>query len=172
MRNAAFFAVGLLLILIQGHLFRVVGPLEISGGAPDLVLPLIVFLGVHEASTLRGVGLAAALGYAMDILGSAPIGLFTFASVATWGLARVAGVRLAAQTILTQMSLALAFAVVQSVIILVLMAIFGADAQKPVEVSRLLIPHSIATALVAPFVFRVAQRLHQGAARAGEGGEA
>ena len=42
-----------------------------------------------------------------DTLSGAPIGLFTFVSVALWWLARVAGVRLTAQTALPRMSLAL-----------------------------------------------------------------
>ena len=42
------------------------------------------------------------LGYcSTDLLAGAPIGLFTFVSVAVWWLARVAGVRLTAQTWLT-----------------------------------------------------------------------
>src|SRR5258708_7591887 len=106
MRNVAFVAIGIALLLVQGNLYRVLGPLHVHGVTPSLTLPLVIFLGVHEASMTRGALLAAGLGYALDLLASAPIGLFTFVSVSIWWLSRVAGVRLTAQTALTRMSLA------------------------------------------------------------------
>lgn len=161
MRNAAFLAVGILLILVQSNLYRIIGPLHIHGATPSLTLPLIIFLGVHEASMVRGAGLAFVLGYAMDLFASAPIGLFAFVSVGIWWLSRVAGVRLTAQTTLTRMSLAFGFALVQSAMILTLLAIFGADTKRPLEIGTVVLPNAIATALVSPLIFVIAQRLHQ-----------
>ena len=77
MRNTAFFVAGVLLLLVQSNLFRVVGlllrvaswvfgtahDLEVPGLVPSLVLPLILFMGVHEYSLARGAGVAFALGY-------------------------------------------------------------------------------------------------------------
>jgi rod shape-determining protein MreD len=163
MRNAAFIAIGILLLLLQGSLYRVLGPLSAHGTTPSLTLPLVIFLGVHEPSMARGALLAAALGYALDLLASAPIGLFTFVSVAVWWLSRVAGVRLTAQTALTRISLAFGFSLVEGAIVLTLLAIFGNDTRRPVEIGSVVLPHAIATALVAPFVFKIAQRLYQGA---------
>jgi rod shape-determining protein MreD len=164
MKSAAFVAIGMLLLLVQGNLYRVLGPLGIHGATPSLVLPLVIFLGVHEASMARGALLAAGLGYALDLLASAPIGLFTFVSVAIWWLSRVAGVRLTAQTALTRMSLAFGFSLVESAVILTLLAIFGIDTRRPVEIGSIIVPHALSTALFAPFVFRIAQRLYQGSA--------
>jgi len=161
MKNAAFLAVGLLLILLQGNLHRVLGPLAVHGVTPSLVLPLVLQLGVHEPSMARGALLTAALGYALDLFASAPVGLFTFVYVAIFVLARAAGVRLAAQTVLTQMSLALGFTIVEGAMVLVLLAIFGADAHRPLELVAVVLPHSVATAVVAPFVFRLAQRMQR-----------
>src|SRR4051812_24383129 len=130
MRNTAFLAVGFALLILQSNLFRLLGLLDdaiesfcrvlIGWGAegavpsvklmgsllvatPNLVLPLIVFTGVHEYSLLRGAALALLLGYALDLFAAAPVGLFTCVSVATFVMARVAGIRLAAQTTLTQL---------------------------------------------------------------------
>ncbi len=161
MRNAAFLAVGILLILVQSNLYRIIGPLHIHGATPSLTLPLIIFLGVHEASIVRGAGLAFALGYAMDLFASAPMGLFAFVSVGIWWLSRVAGVRLTAQTPLTRMSLAFGFALVQSAMILTLLAIFGADTKRPLEIGTIVLPNAISTAVVSPIIFAIAQRLHQ-----------
>jgi len=161
MRNALFLAVGFLLILVQSNLFRVLGPLHISGVTPDLVLPLVVFLGVHEHSMSRGATLSAALGYLLDLVAGAPIGFFTFIQVAVWWIARIAGVRLTAQTWLTRVSLGFLFSIVQAAIGLILLAVFGSDTRRPVEIAIMVLPHAASTALLAPFVFGLVQKMHQ-----------
>lgn len=169
MRNVALVAFGVLLILIQGNAYRLLAMLEdllsgslaglLHGASPNLVLPIVVFLGVQEASMARGAILSFCLGYALDLLASAPIGLFSFTYVSVWWLARMAGVRLTAQTLLPQMSLAFVFALLEGLLVLVLLAVFGADTQRPLEMSTVVVPRAIATALFAPAVFRLAQRL-------------
>jgi rod shape-determining protein MreD len=171
MRSTAYFGVAVLLLLIQSNLFRLFGPLGsllgarwVHGVTPSLVLPLVIFLGVHEPSMPRGASLAFGIGYAEDLMSGAPVGLFTFISVAIWWLARVAGVRLTAQTALPRISLALAFSLVEGAMVLILLAVFGGDNRRPVEVASVVIPRSLATALFSPPVFRLAQRLRQSAA--------
>lgn len=140
---------------------------------PALVLPLILFMGVHEYSLARGAAVAFILGHSTDVLGIAPVGLYTFTYVATFVLARAAGVRLATQTTWMQVLLVGAFALVQSTMILVLLAIFGRDAWVPRSLYPLALPHAIGTAAVAPIVFRIAQSIHAmtaGSQRAEVGG--
>lgn len=174
MRNSAFFLFGLSLLLAQTNLYRVVHALlalvswalrldhelVIPGITPALLVPLIVFMGVHEYSLVRGASVAFALGYVTDLVGIAPIGLFTFASVALFLLARGAGVRLAAQTAMMQAVLGAAFALAHSVVVLVLLAIFGKDAWVPRSLYKVALPHVFSTALIAPVIFRIAQRIH------------
>lgn len=174
MRNTAFFVAGVILLLVQSNLFRLVGlllrligwvfsvdhDLAVPGLVPSLVLPLILFMGVHEYSLARGACVAFALGYLTDLVGVAPIGLYTFSYVAIYVLARAAGVRLAAQTMLMQVVLALAFTLVHCVMILVLIAIFGRDPWVPRSLYPIAAPHVLATGAVAPLVFRLAQRIH------------
>ena len=172
MRNAAFIAIGVALLLIQGNFYRITGPLYVHGMTPSLVLPLIIFLGVHEASMARGAVISFALGYATDLFASAPIGLFTFTSMAVWWLARVAGVRLSAQTLPTQVFLGFAFSIFEAAIVLMLLAIFGIDPQRPIELFTIILPHAFTTAACSPFIFRLAHRLQQGGivtARSSEG---
>jgi len=161
MRNAAFLGIGLLFILIQAQIYRVLGPFGLHGATPSLVLPLVIFLGVHEHSMPRGALLAFGLGYLLDLLGVAPLFLFTFVFVALWALARVAGVRLTAQTVLTRFSLGFVFSIVESAIVLVLLAIFGSDTRRPLDIASVVMPRALATAACAPLVFRLAQRLQQ-----------
>lgn len=160
MRNAAFLAAGLLLLLVQANLFRLTGWFHVPGLVPSLVLPLILFMGVHEYSLARGATVSFILGYATDLIGIAPIGLYTFTYVALFLMARVLGVRLAAQTTMMQIALVVAFTLVHSVMILVLVAIFGRDAYVPRALYLLCVPHVLATGAVAPLVFHVAQRVH------------
>ena len=174
MRNTAFFVTGVVLLLLQSNLFRVTGAvlraigaivgaardLSVPGLVPSLVLPLILFMGVHEYSLVRGACVAFALGYLTDLVGIAPIGLYTSTYVAIYVLARAAGVRLAAQTMLMQAGLAVAFTLVHSVMVLVLLAIFGRSAWVPLSLYPLAVPHVLATGAVAPLVFRLAQRVH------------
>ncbi len=173
MRNAAFLAAGLVLLLVQANLFRLTDYLHVPGLKPSLLLPLILFMGVHEYSLARAGLVAFALGYATDIVGIAPVGLYTFTYVAIFLLARIAGVRLAAQTLMMQVLLVVAFALLSSVIVLVLLAIFGRDAYVPRALVPLILPHVLATALVAPLLFRLAQKIHavtaQGARAEGAG---
>jgi rod shape-determining protein MreD len=160
-RNALFLGVGLLLLVVQGNLHRLLSHVPLAGIIPNLVLPLILFMGVHEYSVVRGASLAFAIGYAMDLFGGAPIGLFTFICVGVFVLSRAAGVRLAAQTVMTQMALAFAFALFESITVLMLLAIFGRDPHTPRVLVGLVLPHAAATAIASPLVFRLAERLHQ-----------
>jgi rod shape-determining protein MreD len=169
MRNATFLTVGLLLILLQSNLHLALAMLPLVGATPNLVMPLVVFLGVHEHSMTRGATLTFILGYWLDVLSGAPVGFFTFVHVACWWMARVAGVRLTAQTWLTRVSLGFIFSVVEAAITLILLAVFGSDTRRPVEIAAVAVPHAISTAIVAPIVFRIAQRLHQANLPGGSG---
>jgi rod shape-determining protein MreD len=174
MRNTAFLAVGIALLVIQSNLYRLIGRLQIVGITPSLLLPLVVFMGVHEYSIARGAALAFLLGYLLDLFSAAPIGLFTFITVATFVVARAAGVRLAAQTLLTKIALAFAFALLEGVLIIVLTAIFGTDTARPRALATLVAPHAIGTAAFAPLIFSLAERVHQATInvpRPGEGGQ-
>jgi rod shape-determining protein MreD len=170
-RNSAFLVLGLGLIIMQSNLFRLVGwlvelgsrispSLSIAGVTPSLVLPLIVFMGVHEYSMARGALLAFAVGYFYDVFTAAPVGLYTFTSVAIFVVSRVAGVRLAAQTLPTRIALAFVFSLVEGFMVVVLTAIFGGDPARPRALATLVLPHAVSTALFAPFVFNLAARIH------------
>lgn len=169
MRSAAYLGVAVLLILIQSNLFRLLGPLAhllgdrfTHGVTPSLLVPMVVFLGVYEPSMAKGAALSCAMGYSLDILGTAPTGLYGFVYVAIWWLSRVAGVRLTAQTWFARASLGFIFTLVQGAIVVVVIAVFGTDNRRPVSMASILLPNALATALLAPALFQLAQRLRQG----------
>src|SRR6478736_9901633 len=157
MRSAAYLGVALLLLLVQSNLYWVLGPLGrllgghlLSGATPSLLLPMVVFLGVYEPSMAKGAALSCAMGYALDILGTAPTGLYGFVYVAIWWLSRVAGVRLTAQTWFTRATLGFAFALVQSAIVLIVLAVFGTDNRRPVSMASVVLANAVTTALLSP----------------------
>lgn len=160
MRNTAFLALGFALLVLQSNLFRLIDSLHVAIATPSLLLPLVVFMGVHEYSIARGAALSFILGYLLDVFASAPTGLFTFISVATFVVGRIAGVRLAAQTLLTKVALAFAFALFESVVIVALTAIFGNDPHRARALALVVPSHAITTAVFAPLVFRIAERVH------------
>ncbi|RYZ03916.1 MAG: rod shape-determining protein MreD [Myxococcales bacterium] len=171
MRSAAYLGVAVLLILIQSNLFRVLGPLGhvlgerlTNGLTPSLLLPMVVFLGVYEPNMAKGAALSSAMGYALDILAKAPTGIHGFVFVAIWWLSRVAGVRLTAQTWFTRASLGFVFTIVQGALVVILIAVFGTDNRRPVAMAAVVLPNAIATALLSPTLFQLAQRLRQGGA--------
>lgn len=174
MRNTAFLLLGLGLIIVQSNLFRVVGvlvelqklllggrtDLTVAGITPSLLLPLVLFMGVHEYSLMRGALLSFVLGYLLDVFAAAPVGLYTFTSVAVFVVSRAAGVRLAAQTFVTRLALAFSFSLLEGLIVVILTAIFGGDAARPRALATLVLPHAVSTALLASVVFNLAQRVH------------
>lgn len=179
MRSAVYVLTAIALLLVQANLYRVLGPIgemvgqrTLHGATPDLVLPLIVFLGVHEPSMSRGALLSFGIGYARDVLSGAPIGLLTFVTVAIWWMSRIVGVRLTAQTWLTRASLGLAFGLAQGALLLVLIAVFGSDNRRPIDLASIILPQALATALCSPALFRLAQRLRQGPLPVRSAGEA
>lgn len=165
MRYGAFFVAGFVLMIIQANLYRVIQWVHVPGLVPSLVLPFVVFMGVREYPLAKGAATAFALGYGTDLIGMSPVGLYTFCYVGLYVLARTAGVRLAAQTIWMQLALGLGFAALESVTILVLLAIFGRDPYVPRALYPMAIPHVLATAALSPLLFRLARFIHTQTAR-------
>jgi len=170
-RSAAYLLVGCALVLIQGTVHRLFAGLEnvidaawfsamLHGATPSLVLPFIVYLGIHEASMARGASLSFALGWAVDILGGGPGFLFRFTSVGVWWICRAVSSRVSAQSTMTRIPLAFSASLLESAMVLTLLAIFGADNIRPMELSTIVLPRAISTALFAHFLFALAHRLN------------
>lgn len=180
MRSAAFVLSGILLALFQGVLHRFWAPLgdivvfgfplrsALHGATPNLVLPLVLYLGIVEASMAKGAFMAFCLGWALDILGGGPAFLFRFTLVAVWGLTRTLSSRVSAQSLTSRIPLAFMGSLLESSIVLMLLAIFGPDSQRPVDLSNQVLPHAISTALFSPLGFSLAHRLQIDARPAGE----
>lgn len=171
MRGAAYILLGVLLTLIQSTLFRLWGPLMsvtifgerlgslFQGATPNLVLPLVIYLGVNELSMARGAFLSFGLGWVVDILGGGPAFLFRFTMVGVWWLAHAVSSRVSAQSLASRILVAFVASLLESFTILTLLAIFGSDSQRPLDLAPQVAPRAVSTALLSPFVFSLAHRL-------------
>lgn len=171
MRAASYLLLGIALILLQGTVFRFTRGLFdatlfgfplgnwLSGATPNLVLPLVVYLGIHETSMSRGALQAFGLGWALDLLGGGPAFLFRFTMVLIWWLARIASSRVSTQSTVMRLPLAFVSSLVESAVVLTLLTIFGADSRRPLELSSQVLPRAITTTLLAPLLFDLAHRI-------------
>lgn len=159
MRYTLFLLLGLLLVVLQGETWIVLGPLAARGFRPSLLVPLLVFVAVSETNLALAASVGFLLGYVLDVISGAPVGLYAFTSVATVALARLAGLRIVTQSGWARALLAGAFAGLGTLMVIVLLAIFGKGAYVPRAMFRLILPHAAATAVFAPLVFRAAARV-------------
>jgi rod shape-determining protein MreD len=160
-RSAAFVLLGYALLIAQGA-FGVTLPM--SEWAPNLVLPIIIYLGVtHDVPIVRGAALSFALGYLLDSFCGSPMGLSTFVMVATFLVARGAGLNLFMRGPTFQIALTFAFAVLAGGSVLALRAIFEPPAPFPIEgitdTLRSLTAGALVTALLSPLVFFGVRRM-------------
>jgi rod shape-determining protein MreD len=161
MRNAAFIALGFVLLVLQAATGTMI-PLD--EWAPNLMLPIVLYLGVsHDVHVVRGAALSFVLGYLLDSFCGSPIGLSTFVMVASFLVARGSGLNLFMRGPAFQIALTFVFGVLAGVSILALRAIFEPPAPFPIaivwETIYALAAGSIVTAIVAPGIFVIVRRL-------------
>jgi rod shape-determining protein MreD len=160
-RGGALVLLGFVILVLAGAVSTVfsLGPF-----APNLILPMVIFLGVApDVSIVRGVIVSFLLGYLLDLLTGNPMSLETFLCVATFLVARGAGLRLFLRGPAFQVGLTFLATLVAGGASLALRALF--ESQPPfavhtaTETLTTLVGPAVATALMAPFVFGLAQRV-------------
>ncbi|HJK99514.1 MAG TPA: rod shape-determining protein MreD [Polyangiaceae bacterium LLY-WYZ-14_1] len=174
MKHVAHVLLGFALLVLQSSL----GTLwSLHPFSPNLLLPMVIFYGVTpEVSVVRGAVLGFALGYILDIFCGNPMGLQTFLMVATYLVAKVAGLRLFLRGPAFQMLLTFVVGVLDGGTILALRAIFEPPPPFPAasvetSLSEVFGP-ALVTALVAPPIFGFVRRVEQigsGSSSAGSG---
>lgn len=162
MRDLWLIGLGFVLLVLQS-VVTVHVPLD--PWLPHLLLPMTVYLGVaSDVSWVRGALLAFILGSFLDSFCGSALGLQTFVLVATFLLARGAGLRLFSRGIGFHMALSALVTLFSTGAVLALRAIF--ERQAPIAVPgvwptlRSMLAQAAATALVAPWVFAAVRRVH------------
>jgi rod shape-determining protein MreD len=147
------------LLLVLGSSLATVIPLH--GHVPNLLLPIVLFFGVSaEVPIVRGAASSFLLGYLVDAFTGSPMGLHTFAFVATFLVARGAGLRLLPQGSAFQILMTLVMALGSGALVLALRAIFERAFALDLHDSGVdLLRSAVATALCGPFVFMGMRRI-------------
>ncbi len=161
MRNAAFLLLGFLILVLKSAISTRV---SLDVWSPNLLLPIVLYLGVsHDVHIVRGAALSFILGYLLDSFSGSPMGLSTFVMVATFLVARGAGVNLLMRGQVFQIVLTFAFGVLAGGAVLALRAIFEPPAPFPISgISPTIISivaGAAVTAVLAPAVFVGVRRM-------------
>lgn len=157
MRNLAFIGLGIALGALETILDRIV-PFQFM--TPDLVLPLILYIGLLGFNAARGAAIAFVIGYFLDALQpGAPICLNMFVLVCVFLISRVMAARLLLAGTFFHVIAALLGSVASSLIIVGLRAIFERHVGGLQPLAIVIGSRAMATAVAAPFVFALARRL-------------
>lgn len=161
MRTIAFVLLGFVLLVVQAAVGVL---LPLHEFAPNLLLPIVIYLGVAgDLHIVRGASLAFVLGYLLDAFCGSPMGLQTFVMVATFLIARGAGLNLFMRGPLLQAIITFGFGVVAGGSILALRAIFEPPAPFPLgsvtDTVLALLTGAGVTGALAPALFFIVQRL-------------
>jgi rod shape-determining protein MreD len=165
-------ALGFLLLVAQAVLSTLA---PIHAISPNLLLPVVIYLGVdHDVALPRGAAISFVLGYLLDAFCGSPMGLATFVMVATFLVARGAGLRLFLRGPLFQIGLTFVVGMLSGGAILALRAIFERPPPFPVDdvgmtVAALAAP-AFVTAILSPFMFAIVRRIDRIAVRTREEG--
>jgi rod shape-determining protein MreD len=162
MGSVLLIVLGFFLLVLEAALGTL---LPLYSFAPNLMLPVAIFLGVSaEVHLLRGALISFALGYLLDLFCGNPMGLQTFVLTASFMLARGAGLRLFPQGPVFQILLTFLIAIAFGATVLALRAIFEQPSVPTLregtrETVTMLLGSAAATALVSPLIFFFTRRL-------------
>ncbi len=157
MKNLRFIALGIALATAESLFDRLI-PFEHL--TPDLVLPLVLYMGLVGFNAARGAAIAFVVGYFVDALQpGAPICLHMFLLVCMFLLSRLLTARLLLAGTAFHIALALLGSVLSSLIIIGLRAIFERHVGGLEPMVVIIATRATATAVVAPFIFALARKL-------------
>jgi len=147
---------GIILLEIQSLIFLVLPFHELR---PEFIIPIVLFLGLHESSTTRGAILSFILGYLWDMFAGSPMGLYTFISVGVFVISRVVGIRIFHRGAIFHVLLTFGVTLVSSGVIVLLRFIFAQHVEEAGTLFAIVLPRAVITAAVAPFLFRMMNRI-------------
>ncbi|MEZ4215970.1 MAG: rod shape-determining protein MreD [Myxococcota bacterium] len=144
-RVAVLLAAGLLALIVQSAAVLVV-PYPFC---PDLGLLVVVALGLHWAPLPSGFAMAAALGYATDVLSSSLLGQHALLRLLTFAAARVTGRQIHLRGALPLAVFAAGLTVAYAAALQAVLAFFTSSSPEVGAVGRTLV-HAVVNALFAP----------------------
>jgi len=116
-------------------------------------------MGTHDYSAAQGAILSFIIGYLTDVFAGSPMGLHTLVTVAIFLISRVAALRLFLQGWFFEIILAFVLALISSLLILGFRALFDQDFGSLLIHLEIVTSRAVATAMVAPVVFKLMARV-------------
>jgi len=150
-RTVALLLIGIGVPIVQGALNTFV-PARFT---PDLGLLIVIALGLYWRSAAGGFALAAALGFAADLLSGSMLGEQALLRMLTFGVARFASRHLNLRGALPQAAFVLVFTAVNALGIGLLNSFFASAGGFDLAMLRDLPLHAAFNALFAPLVSRI-----------------
>jgi rod shape-determining protein MreD len=165
MRTATIVLVAYVVCVVLAAFWRVL-PGLLHDAVPDLGAVTAAYLGLTARRTLApAVGGSIALGYLIDVISGAPVGLSALVLGLTGLVARAVQQRIYVRGATMTMAFSGFIAVVSSLLAIVVRASFGMPrAAWSIEFRHLAVI-AFATAVVAPLVWRVFRRIDAAYAR-------
>ncbi len=160
MPHLSMLGLGCLLLLVQ----TVFSKMFVHPFMPSLLLPLAIHMGISPAYQLAlGASCVFVLGYLSDSFSGSPMGLQTFVLVATFLIARVAGLKFSMRRVGIQFMMSFIAALLCGSSVILLQTIFSNP--MPFRASGawmllwLLAMSSFSVAVCAPMIFILAQSI-------------
>ena len=152
------------LLLVQSVFARVFSPYPFS---PYLELPIVFALGTASGvRLLRGAATAFVLGYLYDLFSGNPLGIHTFAFVLGYLAARVVSYLLSFRGVAFEMGLTFGLTLLVGGVIEVIRAAAPSGTTWSAGALVLsLFASSLATSLIAPFIFALVRRIDPATAK-------
>lgn len=149
-------------LLVLESMVSVVVPLH--PWAPNLLLPIVVYYGLlQEVNVVRGMVVAFASGYLMDLFAGSPMSLHTFVQCASFLAARALGLRLFLRNAAFQASFAFVASLAAQGGEHALRALFEKPAPFEIHDAKRvfygMVASATTTAIFAPFVFAIVARI-------------
>lgn len=138
--------------------------------APNLLLPVVVYYGLlQEVNVVRGMVIAFASGYLLDLFGGSPMSLYTFVQCASFLVSRGLGLRLFLRNVAFQASFAFVASMAAQGAQHALRSLFEKATPFPIDDTRLTVSSMAAaattTAIFAPLVFAIVARIESNEAQ-------
>jgi rod shape-determining protein MreD len=152
-QSVALLLIGIAALMVQGALNTFV-PARFT---PDLGFLIVIALGLHWRSAGGGFVIAAALGFAADLLSGSLLGEQALLRLLAFGTARFASRHLNLRGAVPQAVFVLIFTAVNALGIGLLNSFFTSRGGFDLVMLRDLPPHAAINALFAPLVSRVVE---------------
>jgi rod shape-determining protein MreD len=146
-RGLVLFVLGIVALMFQGAVASVVP----ARFVPDVGLLLVFGVALAVRNPVAGVGLAAGIGYATDLLSGGLLGQHVLLRMAAYGAARVGGARLNLRGALPRAVFVFFLTLGQALCLWLLVAFFVPDASGGLVGPSAVLSQALINAVLAPF---------------------